>query len=757
MAFNHHNQQSTFNNQHSMLQLRPTFSESWYRVVNLKARLRPSAQISRQYYRGERWYVVRDPAGNQYHRLSDAAYRFVGLLDGTRTVGEAWDLVGGQLDDEAPTQPEVIQILSQLHAANLLDSDVTADSNVLLRRHKMQMKRKMQGRLMNVLFPRIPLWDPDRVLKRWMPIARVIMSPIGAIIWLVVVIAAVGMLIPQFPAFQRAYQSAMSIGANPEKAFYLFVVFWLLKFCHEMGHAFAARRFGGEVHEMGIMFLVFIPTPYVDASSAWAFPSRWQRMFVGAGGMVVELFLAAICAFIWLNTTPGVPVLGLPINELACDAIMIAGFTTVIFNANPLLRYDGYYMLSDWLEIPNLQQKSKDYLLGLIKRHVFRIKSQQPLPPVSQRMWLFFYGIFSSLYRILVGITIILLVAYQVPILGVFMALGGIITWLVVPVVKTFKYLALEPELHRKRGRAAAFVVAVTACAVLLFGMLKFRMYVEAQGVLEPEQRAVLNAKVGGFVSDIRVKDGQWVKKGEVLVVCIDPELDAKLSKAQSDLRGLRLQEQQSLGEGDPFQRSVARTRIETYETLLGDLTRQKNELTIKAPIDGQVIAPELQFMPNSFIDRGKEILTVATTDKLLCRAVLTQRDVALASRLMNRGDGSLRLVSPARIRLVGDVKTPLDGGKARLISSAVSSLPHPSLTIAGGGELQNDPKDQTGKRATTDEFELRVELDNANDQYTSGQRAYVRLLVDRRPLVWQWYDRFLQLIETKNANSKWL
>ena len=173
------------------LQLRPTFSESWYRVVNLRARLRPSAQISRQYYRGERWYVVRDPAGNQYHRLSDPAYRFVGLLDGSRTVAEAWDLCGGQLADDAPTQPEVIQILSQLHAANLLESDVTADSNVLLRRHKMQMKRKMQGRLMNVLFPRIPLWDPDSVLKKWLPLARAMMSPVGAIIWVIVVAAAV--------------------------------------------------------------------------------------------------------------------------------------------------------------------------------------------------------------------------------------------------------------------------------------------------------------------------------------------------------------------------------------------------------------------------------------------------------------------------------------------------------------------------------------------------------------------------------------
>src|SRR3954468_15382793 len=169
-----------------MLQLRPTFSESWYRVVNLRAKLRPSAQISRQYYRGERWYVVRDPAGNQFHRLSDPAYRFVGLLDGTRTVGEAWELVGGQLDDEAPTQPEVIQILSQLPSANLLEADVSADATVLLRRHKMQMKRKLQGRLMNVLFPRIPVWDPDSFLKRWLPLARLIFSKVGAIVWLIV-------------------------------------------------------------------------------------------------------------------------------------------------------------------------------------------------------------------------------------------------------------------------------------------------------------------------------------------------------------------------------------------------------------------------------------------------------------------------------------------------------------------------------------------------------------------------------------------
>ena len=171
--------------------LRPTFSESWYRVADLRVRLRPSAQISRQYYRGERWYVVRDPAGNQFHRLSAPAYRFVGLLDGTRTVAEAWELVGGQLADDAPTQNEVIQILSQLHSANLIESNITPDAAVLLRRHKKMVQRQWQGRLMNILFPRIPLWDCDQFLKRWMPLMRIFLSKFGALLWLAVVIFAI--------------------------------------------------------------------------------------------------------------------------------------------------------------------------------------------------------------------------------------------------------------------------------------------------------------------------------------------------------------------------------------------------------------------------------------------------------------------------------------------------------------------------------------------------------------------------------------
>src|SRR5271154_3905685 len=384
-----------------MLQLRPTFSESWYRVAELKPKLRAGAQVSRQYYRGDRWYVVRDPAGNQFHRLSDAAYRFVGLLDGRRTVEQAWDLVGGQLADDAPTQPEVIQVLSQLYAANLLETNITPDAMVLLRRHKKLVQQKMQNRLMNVLFPRIRLWDPDRFLCRWMPVARMIFSKVGAMVWLIVVGLALATVLPQWDQLKAAATNSLDFQHNFENLFLLYGTFVVIKAIHELGHAFACRRFGGECHELGIMLLVLVPTPYVDASTAWSFPSKWERVFVGAAGMIVELFVASLCAFVWASTNAAAYPL---IKQLSYNAMFVASVSTIIFNANPLLRYDGYYILSDLLEIPNLRQKSTGYALGLIKRHISRLKLQNPPPPVGQRFWLFAYAVASSIYRVFIGV-----------------------------------------------------------------------------------------------------------------------------------------------------------------------------------------------------------------------------------------------------------------------------------------------------------------------------------------------------------------
>jgi len=730
-----------------MIQARPTFSESWYRVAALRPRLRCGAQISRQFHRGERWYVVRDPAGNQYHRLSDPAYCFVGLLDGRRTIEEAWDLVGGHLADDAPTQPEVIQILSQLYAANLLETNVPPDALTLLRRHKDQVKRKMQGRLMNVLFPRIPIWDPDTFLKRWMPLAELVFSWLGVIVWLAVVIFAAATLAPRWNDGPGSLKASASDAINPSNWLYLWAVFICIKAIHELGHAFACRRFGGECHELGLMLLVFVPTPYVDASSAWAFPSRWKRIFVGAAGMIVEIFVAAICSILWRNINEtAYPLL----HQLLYNAMFIASVSTVMFNANPLLRYDGYYILSDLLEIPNLRQKSSDYTLGLVKQHIFKIKPTQPLPPPGQRVWLALYSVLSAIYRLFIGLAIVVLVTFRVPILGVLMAIGGIITWAGVPVYKTVRYLTLDPELHRKRTRASIFCAAAAAAVILLIGVIPFRVYVQAVGFLEPNQRFVLTAPYDGFVRRIVAHDGQWLHKGDVILVADNMRLDAEIRKFQAELAESQAQQRLADSKNDMLEYTTAVEDAKALGEQLDSDIKYQDSLTIRAPIDGQLVAPDLAQLQGSFLANGKtEIGMVATLNDLRVKAILDSNDAELPFQAAD-----LSKVEN-QVRFVSDLGTVLHARNVKPFPGAVGEV-NPSFGPAGGGDLDMDPKDPKASHPKVPQFLIEMSVDNPGNKYIAGQRAYVRFTLERRPLIWQWMRRFWQIIQVHDS-GKWI
>jgi putative peptide zinc metalloprotease protein len=738
-----------------LLQVRPTFSESWYRVAALKPRLRAGAQISRQYYRGERWYVVRDPAGNQYHRLSDPAYRFVGLLDGSKTIEYCWDLVGGQLADDAPTQPEVIQILSQLYAANLLETDVPPDATILLRRHKDHVKKKMQGRLMNVLFPRIPIWDPDQFLKRWMPVAQLAFSWLGAAIWLVVVFYAVATLAPRWDNGPDSLTQGAKDAIDPSNWLYLWAVFVGIKAVHELGHAFSCRRFGGECHELGLMLLVFVPTPYVDASSAWAFPNRWKRVFVGAAGMIVELFVASLCSILWRNTGDATYPL---VHQLAFNAMFIASVSTILFNANPLLRYDGYYILSDFLEIPNLRQKSTEYTLGLIKRHIFRLKQPNPLPPPGQRAWLLMYSLASGVYRLFVGVMIVVLVTFKVPVLGVLMAISGVVTWAGVPVYKLTKYLALEPELYRKRGRAIAFSAAMAVLLVLSVGVIPFNVYVKAEGVLEPNHYKVLYPEADGFVTQIYARDGQWLHAGDPILTARNDMLNAEIASYQAQYDEAEASARMALAQDDmtDFQKS------RSDEESIGDVIRldehDRDRLTIRAPFDGKLIAPELDQMSGAFLVHGRTRLgMVATMDDMRIKGVLDSNDAELPWQITDLSAITDMSKVPNEIRLVSDVGNVLHATRVLAFPAAgETDEVNPILGPMGGGTLEMDPKDQKGTHPKFPQFKVELTLDNPGAHYIAGQRAHVRFTMAKRPLIWQWMRRFWQLIQT-NDNGKWL
>ena len=320
------------------------FSPSWYRVAGLKPRLRTHVDIHRHSYRGTIWFVLQDHSSGRSHRLTPAAYAFIGLMDETRTVQNIWDLCNERGGRDAPTQDDVVRLLGQLHAADALICDVPPDTRELFRRFQRQRRQTWRQRLWTPLAIRVPLFDPDAFLERTAFLVRPLFGRLGALIWLAVVTAG---LVLAGLNWSTLTEDVVDRVLAPQNLVLLWFVYPLVKAIHELGHAYATKIYGGEVHEIGVMFLVFVPVPYVDASAASSFPDKRQRMAVGAIGIGVEMLLAAVAVFVFAHATIGL------VHAIAYNVILIGGVSTILFNGNPLLRFDGYYVLTDALELPN--------------------------------------------------------------------------------------------------------------------------------------------------------------------------------------------------------------------------------------------------------------------------------------------------------------------------------------------------------------------------------------------------------------------
>ncbi|MBM3525937.1 MAG: PqqD family peptide modification chaperone, partial [Alphaproteobacteria bacterium] len=238
----------------------PFLSQSWYRVAALKPRLRAHTQIHRHRYRDQAWYVLYDPASGKSHRVTPAAYLCIGHMNGQHSVDEIWDTVVAELGDDAPTQDDVIELLSQLHAADMLQTNVTPDTAELFERFKKQSRQVLKGNLKSPFSFRVPLWDPDHFLGGLVQFLRPFAGWFGIATWLAIVIPALviaGMRWSELTAnvFDTVF-AAQNIAL-------LVITYPVVKLLHELGHGFVAKAHGGEVHELGVMFLVFFPVPYV--------------------------------------------------------------------------------------------------------------------------------------------------------------------------------------------------------------------------------------------------------------------------------------------------------------------------------------------------------------------------------------------------------------------------------------------------------------------------------------------------------------
>ena len=704
------------------------FSPSWYRVQNLKPRLRRQVEIHRHDYLHQVWFVLQDHATGRSHRLTPAAYRLVGLMDGKRTVQAIWDLANEQLGTRAPTQDETIRLLGQLHAADALISDVPPDTRELFRRHQRHERTRIKQKIWSPLAVRIPLWDPDRFLTATLPLARPFLTRSFAVIWLVLVLAGIAFAAVNFGAIT---DNVVDRVLTPSNLLVLWLVYPVVKAFHELAHGYAVKVKGGEVHEIGIMFLVLIPVPYVDASSASGFRDKRHRMLVGGIGIMVEMLLASIALFVWLNAEPGA------VHAVAYNVMLIGGVSTLLFNGNPLLRFDGYYVLSDFLEIPNLGTRSNKHLGYIIQRYLFGAKDAEPATSLTyERVWFVIYGIAAFIYRMFIMFAIIAYVAGRFFIIGVLMAIWAVTTQMVVPMAKSVSYLATSPRLRANRMRAVVTSLVVAGALGALLFAVPVPHWTVVDGVTWPSEKSQLRVGTNGFVTEVAISSRQGVQAGAPVIILDDPFLRARLRLLETELEGLEIQ-RGSLNQTDRVQAAVVQAEITKQRSDIERVRQRIADLVIRAPRDGIAVVPREVDFENRFFSKGDLVgHVIDSADIRSVRVVVDQDDIDLV-----------------RSKTLRTHVMPLEWGEqsyeariVREVPGGVRRLPTPALGLAGGGEVPVNPGDNSGTQTLERVFEFEILLPPEAAAPFLGRRMKVRFDHGYEPVGFQLYRSLRQL-----------
>src|SRR4030042_1279735 len=695
------------------------FSPSWYRVAGLKPRLKSHLAIHRHHYRGELWYVLQDHSSGRFQRFTPTAHQIIGLMDGKRTVQEIWEASRIHLKENAPTQEEVIRLLTQLHAVDALQTDVLPDTSEMLKRFEKQQYGKWKQNLRSPLFMRFPLLDPERILATLWPLARPVFGWTGLLIWMAVVGYAIFLAAVHWSELTENIADRI---LTPGNLLVVWLIFPFVKAFHEFGHAFAVKKRGGEVHEMGIMMLVFTPIPYVDASAASAFRNQGERILVGAAGMMAELFLAALALFFWVNVEPG------PVRAVAYNIIIIAGISTLLFNGHPLRRFHAYYLLGDLIEIPNLGVRVIPYVLSLLQRYLLGLKdAEQPMISASERPWLVIYTTASFFYRMFIYASIILFVAGKFFFIGILIACAGLLNMLIMPLVKMLRYLFASPKLRRRRASAIAVSSLLLGALIGLVTLVPVPLGTLAQGVIWVPEYSFVRANADGFIDRLAADSGSRVMTRELLVECSDPLLPAQIKVLVS-----RLEERKAVYEThlitSRVEAQITQEEIKQVTAELADTRKRAAELKIRAATTGLFVAPSAQDLPGRFARRGELLGYVLDNSAIIARVAVLQADVDFVRRQTRN----------VKIRFPDGIAEILPASLMREVPAATDQLPSRTLSQEGGGTIAIDPREVGGIKAFEKIFLFDIQLPMAGD-YNVGGRIHVRFDHGNEPLVWRW------------------
>ena len=703
------------------------FSPTWYRVAQLRPQLQPHVDVHRHRYRGATWYVMHDQVTGRVHRFTPATYLLIGRMNGEQTLDEIWKVAAIELGENAPSQDEVVRLLSRLHSADLMQSDDASETGELLDRLNKHRWNLLGRNFKNPLAITLSLLDPDWLLDRIFGVLRPLGARFLAAMWLALVLPAIVLLLLHLPEWSESLPERTLAAEN---LVLLALVFPVVKLLHELGHGLMIKAFGGAVHDAGVMLLVFMPVPYVDASASLAFRSKYKRALVGAAGMLVELALAAIAVYVWLFAEFGL------VKAMAVDVVLIAGFSTLVVNGNPLLRFDGYYILTDLLEIPNLGSRSTSYWGVTLQRLLFDVRAQSASSVSrSERPWLLAYAPLAYVYRIIVFVGIALFVATEYLVIGVAIALWSLFTSFVAPIGRVAHHLFTSPALtdHRARAITVSAIGCLTAAALVM--LVPAPLATVSEGVIWLPEDAQVRAGTAGFIERLRVASGSNVRAGDSLFQLIEPSLAAQLTAQQQRVAEVetRLRADEV---DDRSKAALTRQELEAERSELRRLSTRVERLEVRSPRPGTFVALNPEDVEGRYVPEGSMIGFIIGDEPRIVRAVVRQDNIELVRDHLRK----------VRAKVVDRLQETFDASIIREVPAGGNTLPSKALGVAGGGRVPTDPKDNEGNTAMERVFQFDMQLSPAPEHAKYGTRVYLRFNHEWEALGWQGYRRLRQL-----------
>lgn len=699
-----------------------------------------------------RVWGVKDPVTLKYYEQHEEEYFVMSHLGCCGSIEELCDAFSARFRPQTLAPLELQQFVAQLIRQGLLVSQQPGYGRFLETQAAAAEQRQRWLGLTNLLAIRFRGFDPDKMLGVVIRYCRWVFSPVMLVLCGVLIGSAILLVITQLNHLTARLPEARA-WLTAQNLFVMVSVLAVTKVLHELGHALACKRFGGECHEMGFMLLVFTPCLYCNVSDVWTLKNKWQRMAVSGAGIAVEATIAALCTFLWWFSEPGL------FHSMCLNLMIVCGISTLVFNGNPLLRYDGYFLMSDWLEIPNLQQRGFETVQGRLAQWYFGVPYQTSLIcTVQQEALLFAYGIASAAYRIFLTFSILwVLNGWLEP-----QGLGPVVHAFA---VVTVGLMCLAPILGLLRwvkspGRREEIVwkpfwfkagLTALALAALLFTPIPTRVTTLAMVQADDVAHVYVTAE-GTLVHSVR--PGTRVSKDDELARLVEPKLERELARLEGQVKEHRvrldqLEKRRVQDPGIAIQIPTAKEALLDAEQQLARRKEDARRLILTAPRAGVVIDPPHQNRSQHgslngwsgspldernqgcYLNAGTTVCLVAEPTELSATLVINQDQIPLI-----RAGQSVRLrwdESPGNVQY-GTITEVADLDIDLLTADLIRRIRLPTRFTASG---------QIKPVGTW--YHARIRLDPSSDDLLPGTVGAAKVIVDPQSLFTQfrrWFGR---------------